>query len=253
MNAKTDLDRFRQTLRLLRVVKPTHGVNRIEARWTARLAEACEQKAARAKTATEKRRVAKWRREVEVVGTKRRANTEHLSFLGDDSKALDDERAALVTYGKPYIDARWTLRRNVEDLALDLASRLPVRPGTFEGVAHEEWSNTYETQGHGANHYMVRAAAIRASFFRSLGLEVREVRKEYAVEVVVCVEDEEALEIAKRKRPLLTDWVAACWKSGINPRVLNPYLPHGFEERHGITFFGDRYDVKEAQPKGESR
>jgi len=36
----------------------------------------------------------------------------------------------------------------------------------------------------------------------------------------------------------LKEWVRQCWANGINPRVINPFLPHGFEAKHGLGFFG---------------
>jgi len=43
-----------------------------------------------------------------------------------------------------------------------------------------------------------------------------------------------------RYRPGLTskEWVKACWGAQINPRVLNPYIPYGFEEKNGLDYFG---------------
>lgn len=37
----------------------------------------------------------------------------------------------------------------------------------------------------------------------------------------------------------LVERVRLCWKRGINPRVSMPFLPHGFEEQHGLDFFGN--------------
>ncbi|HZC30139.1 MAG TPA: hypothetical protein VE261_01385 [Gaiellaceae bacterium] len=38
----------------------------------------------------------------------------------------------------------------------------------------------------------------------------------------------------------LVEYVAECWRLGANPRVLIPFLPHGFEEKHGIGWDGAR-------------
>lgn len=37
----------------------------------------------------------------------------------------------------------------------------------------------------------------------------------------------------------LRDWVASCWRRGLNPRVLNPFLPAGIEEKLGVDYFGN--------------
>ncbi len=38
--------------------------------------------------------------------------------------------------------------------------------------------------------------------------------------------------------PSLVEQVRLSWARGCNPRVFNPFLPHGFEEKHGITYQG---------------
>lgn len=39
-----------------------------------------------------------------------------------------------------------------------------------------------------------------------------------------------------------------CWANGMQPRVFNPFLPHGYEEREGLDYFG--HDLRaEACPK----
>jgi hypothetical protein len=47
------------------------------------------------------------------------------------------------------------------------------------------------------------------------------------------------IEILKRKPGLpLRDWIKACWKKGVNPRVYNPFLPTGLEDKLGLDYFG---------------
>lgn len=51
--------------------------------------------------------------------------------------------------------------------------------------------------------------------------------------------DADTWEVVKAKPGVsLKEWVRLCWKRGVNPRVFNPYLPHGFEEKNGLDFFG---------------
>lgn len=47
------------------------------------------------------------------------------------------------------------------------------------------------------------------------------------------------IEIIKMNPLPLKEWVRRCWKKGVNPRVYNPYLPHGFEEANGLDYFGN--------------
>ena len=39
----------------------------------------------------------------------------------------------------------------------------------------------------------------------------------------------------------LCEWVRLCWKRGVNPRVYNPFLPVGYEEKVGLDFFGGEF------------
>ena len=34
------------------------------------------------------------------------------------------------------------------------------------------------------------------------------------------------------------DQIKSCWKRGVNPRVYNPFLPAGLEEKLGLDYFG---------------
>lgn len=55
----------------------------------------------------------------------------------------------------------------------------------------------------------------------------------------VRVEDAIDVEIVKRSPPPpLREQVRLAWKRGVNPRVYNPFLPHGYEEQAGIDYFG---------------
>ena len=55
------------------------------------------------------------------------------------------------------------------------------------------------------------------------------------------------LEILKRSpAPSLVEQVRLCWARGVNPRVYNPFLPHGFEEKHGISYAGKFLSVSHA-------
>lgn len=44
----------------------------------------------------------------------------------------------------------------------------------------------------------------------------------------------------------LRDWVKGCWKRGVNPRVYNPFLPHGLEEKLGLDHFGNDLPERKA-------
>lgn len=51
--------------------------------------------------------------------------------------------------------------------------------------------------------------------------------------------DAVGVEVWKRRSYPLREWVKGCWRRGVNPRVYNPFLPHGYEERVGLDYFGN--------------
>jgi len=51
--------------------------------------------------------------------------------------------------------------------------------------------------------------------------------------------------IRHRSGLTLREFVKGCWRRGLNPRVYNPFLPHGLEERLGVTYQGR--DVESAK------
>jgi hypothetical protein len=57
--------------------------------------------------------------------------------------------------------------------------------------------------------------------------------------VVRVVSDLDVEVLQRRPGPSLVEWVRLCWKRGRNPRVYNPWLPHGFEDAHGLDYFGN--------------
>lgn len=122
----------------------------------------------------------------------------------------------------------------------------------------DEWD--YHTQGFGAAKY-ARSSAQQAAddaIFYGLEAEVREVtvpckrysyggwrsRGEYdstrlKFEVWVRT-DPLSLRIIENKPGVpLRDWIRTCWSRGVNPRVYAPMLPAGWEEEHGLDYFGN--------------
>jgi len=47
-------------------------------------------------------------------------------------------------------------------------------------------------------------------------------------------------EVVKRRYAFtLKERVRRCWKNGLNPRVFHPFLPHGYEEKNSLDYFGN--------------
>ena len=122
----------------------------------------------------------------------------------------------------------------------------------------------WHTQGFGANKYAKGDAEMRADRARHYGIPVevklvseQVVRSAYPVnssstyqkfEVVAKLAELLDQEILAHSRPpTLVEQVRMCWKRGVNPRVYDPWLPHGFEEKHGLDFFGGQKGASNAQ------
>lgn len=158
--------------------------------------------------------------------------------------------------GKDAAD-RW--RAEVDALEAALTSFAPaaeIHPGEprlFDTI----WTTTYSSQGFGAEGYARGAAEGRADVARhaGVGAEVRRVERDVPAsnllrtflrtsklvdyEVWVSVSSDVDMEILRRRPgPTMREWVRLCWKRGVNPRVLNPFLPHGYEERAGLDYHG---------------
>lgn len=121
-------------------------------------------------------------------------------------------------------------------------------------------SGTYNSQGFGARSYAHGAAKMDVAGLTAQGFKAEIVTTNeqtypgtrlnggwtmHHVDYEVWINaDEVTAEVLHEKPALpLDEVVAACWRNGVNPRVYMPMLPHGFEEKHGITNFGQRYKV----------
>ena len=140
-----------------------------------------------------------------------------------------------------------------------LEFHLVTRAESITPIAGAEWTlferrddGSYSTQGFGAGRYAQASAEMSADVARQFNIpvEVRRIEptrytKEYGLPVGGCWEvyvraDAITCEVLRRKPgPTLLESVRLCWKRGVNPRVFNPYLPFGYEEKVGLDFFGN--------------
>ena len=141
-------------------------------------------------------------------------------------------------------EAEAELQRLAADLPLPIGDKL--RPRLF----YEVDSGRYSTQGYGACKYARDNAEREADKARlhGLGAEVHELSSKYYPGIyggqhasygVLIDTTPLGYEILKRKPELpLREYVRRCWKRGVNPRVMMPFLPHGYEEQVGLDYFG---------------
>ena len=172
---------------------------------------------------------------------------ETVAAIYDPLKAEADKLCADNAAAEREAEAE--LQRLAADLPLPIGDKL--RPRLF----YEVDSGRYSTQGYGACKYARDNAEREADKARlhGLGAEVHELAhlristsspgwggsidiRTYGVLI-----DTTPLgyEILKRKPELpLREYVRRCWKRGVNPRVMMPFLPHGYEEQVGLDYFG---------------
>ena len=121
---------------------------------------------------------------------------------------------------------------------------------TFLGQVYTSSASNYRSQGFGASNYAEKSAESKADIARFHGFhaEVRPVGTEHRTNdgcryqnygVFVNTTEIGWEMLIRRPGPTLKDWLKMCWKRGVNPRVFNPCLPHGLEEKFGIDYFGN--------------
>lgn len=118
----------------------------------------------------------------------------------------------------------------------------------------------YSSQGYGANRYAKNSAMFEADKAEHNGLtaEVRTLdtaaRDRWGIAYdtygVFANTNEAGLALLEfMEQPPLREQVRLSWKRGTNPRVYMPFLPHGYEEKEGLDFFGgDTRESEDHQP-----
>ena len=104
---------------------------------------------------------------------------------------------------------------------------------------HEDYvMGLYSSQGWGADRYCKNDAEGKAEQARLSGLDAQ-VRFEEGEYCIYANTDGAGWDFAMRK-PVQSfkDQIKSCWKRGVNPRVYNPFLPAGLEEKLGLDYFG---------------
>lgn len=131
-----------------------------------------------------------------------------------------------------------TLR--VDAILLRAASRAIVAGGPEWRVLTTVYTSSYASMGWGASKYTRASAEGSADIARAAGVEVRidQLANDGGFTVYVKVQDDTDIVILKNKGMSLRVSVKNCMLRGTNPRVLYPYLPHGYERSVGLDPFG---------------
>lgn len=141
-----------------------------------------------------------------------------------------------------------TKKQKVERAAVETKWQILAKLGTKPERVPDTWSlyewiygGAYRSTGSGA-HYAKMAAERAADDARAVGLPVRIAAEGEGESPSLRVEvetDPAGAEFLKHVPTFgLVETVRLCWKRGVNPRVYYPFLPHGFEEKHGLDYFG---------------
>lgn len=155
---------------------------------------------------------------------------------------------------KEMFDRQETEREAADERMRELAKEHPIADtrDTLWSLVDSVSTSTYSTQT-ASKHYAQRAADRRADDFADRGLATKVVyRKLYSGRgqfghtyeggdfLVWAGTDHETAHAIRILGPAvdLVEMVRRCWARQVNPRVYWPFLPHGFEEKHGIDWQG---------------
>jgi hypothetical protein len=153
---------------------------------------------------------------------------------------LDSRRAELEPTIDRYLAAEERLRKLLDSTA-DIERPLP---GAVQVVAYYHYTGAYSSQGYAAERYLRVRLGMAVTALHRVGLAARIEEKDGKAtgNVTVGVEDAEVDGIiakARASRGLdLRESVRCAWANGCNPRVFWSFLPHGYEEKNGLDFFG---------------
>jgi hypothetical protein len=173
-----------------------------------------------------------------------------------------EEHSEIFAVYKVKADEVWEERKAKRE-SLDkeltaLAASLEPRPGSMPEKIMDASKSTYNSQGWSAESYARGLVEINrvtfAASYPALKFEINELRwglnkEPYGWALMVHVEEELDAEIVRRRgsKTPIDELVRLCWKHGRNPRVYMPFLPHGFEERNGLDYFGNRRERTKSQ------
>lgn len=149
---------------------------------------------------------------------------------------------------QPYVDranAEYERRKAERDAAeermCELAPDIVLTGDHVAGpnyVADAVHAHSYPNQT-ADEHYSEVSAKLRcAGYAKHVPAHVQ--REDDYFRIYVCVGDLFEVEVVKRLPGLtLCEWLKLCMQLGANPRVYNPFLPHGLEAKLGLDYFGN--------------
>ncbi len=157
----------------------------------------------------------------------------------------DEHEEVLAPFRTRLEALRAVAQKRLDQVKSDLYTVAPLTalsdgPKSWHALS-SVWVSTYGSQTN-ARFYAESNAKIHALEAAMSGAEARVVEgtsfPQFNVEVLVASPRD--VEVCRYGRGLSQrEWVRQCWKLGANPRVFDPFLPHGFEERNGLDYCGN--------------
>ena len=159
-------------------------------------------------------------------------------------KKLGKEGDTIAEKHMPAMQARagdlYATQRRLRERLVELAPTASIHV-----VDVGEWrrldsrrASDYSSQGYGADRYAEGSVELSADVARDEGVKVRVVKVDGTWVAEVLVESDVDVQILRRLSLSMREFVRRCWGRGLNPRVFQPFLPHGFEEKAGLDYFG---------------
>ena len=148
---------------------------------------------------------------------------------------------------KTIVDEHHAKEKVLKDRLFDIARQIEFTPDmkvsdkTQWVKWRSSWVSSYNSQGFGANKYAKGACENYAQKAIHYGFETEVRHNKEGIESYDCYvgATQLALDILEEKPEIpLREWVKSQWKRGVNPRVLCPFLPAGYEDEEGLDYFG---------------
>lgn len=164
----------------------------------------------------------------------------------DGPEVIEATRGPFDERAKKMVDDQEKERDAADRRMRDLAAEHPSADTRDEvwSLVDTVYQSSYRDQTDSRG-YARRAAEARADWYTDRGLKAKVVYvpTSYGGQFWVWVgTDHETAHAIRILGPAvdIIEIVRRCWARQVNPRVYYPFLPHGFEEQHGIDYQGRR-------------
>lgn len=175
------------------------------------------------------------------------------------------EYEAYILEGRRLLDIAHAAEERLTQQLEDLASKMPIEVSPDVcSLVDVVSSLEYSSQGYGARKYAEDNASRKAEELEALGLpthiRVRHDRFEgtsrfsdggYTNYEIWAQADPITLAVARRRPPRpLREAVKSMLLRHCNPRVVFPFLPHGYEQSVGLDYFGNDLEPATVEAAG---